>query len=782
MISSIKKIHDIGVFKKYDPRDTGLEKDFGNINFIYGLNTYGKSTLCEIFKDMSDNVTSRLEKRLTIPDGNNQCAIIGLSDGNGVIKLNNNKWDNNKVTNKIMVFDTEFVLKNVFDGAELIEDRNTKENFTDFILGDEGVKLAQDIEELKREQRDEKTKLQNLIPQSQKDEKEVQIKKYVKLSVDEKREDLIEKKKQLETDIAENNKRDSSINKIIDYKLLCEEKELKVTELNEKIKKIRDILNRSFSLSAEAIAKFQKHISEACNGNENAQQWLTQGIEIMGDVHKCPFCGQDVPKGNITETFKEYLSSEYQEYKSEIVDLLSQTTINWDVMELSKDILVLQKELKHVTELFGNEIVLYNEKIDSMYDLADLNEKDFKNQIIEYRKTVEAGINTKIELCNVSIDLEVDTIQKITVRYESVWNSLQQIIKEINTKIISVKDEVKAGMLKSKDESLKTQLSDIYAKIKRLDEENECIAWKNAFEQFEIKTRLIKEKSDELEENQKLYLDQYFEVIDSIFKRYGARKFKIERGTSNNKGFKKVFGINILFNDVLVSNHGKTRSIFSESDKRALALAIFIAKIECMPTSKKKDLILVLDDPITSFDDNRIKSVIKSIMEVASNIEQTFILAHHFMFARTLNETYGATINFYKIDRISSENNGLYNINPDEEFSVGFEKSFNKIEKFNTAESNDLSENELRIFLEEYLKLAFAKQYTDNNLNKKKFGERIDELARIGVITEDVKTKLHHYRTELNSSSHRFQNCTIEDDRNFSIELIQFVFDKVRLA
>jgi wobble nucleotide-excising tRNase len=409
-------------------------------------------------------------------------------------------------------------------------------------------------------------------------------------------------------------------------------------------------------------------------------------------------------------------------------------------------------------------------------------EKVFKNQIEEYKKIVDAGITTKFELCNVCIKLEVDTIQNITTQYKSIWSDLQQIIKEINTKIVFVQNEVKDGMLNSKDENLKTQLNDMDAKLKRLDEENECIAWKNAFEQFERKANLIKEKSDELEENQKIYLDQYFEVIDKIFKRYGARKFKIERGASNNKGFKKVFGINILFNDILITKDGKIRSVFSESDKRALALAIFMAKIECMPVSEKKDLILVLDDTITSFDDNRIKTVITSIMEVASGIEQTFIFAHHFMFARSINEKYGDEINFYKIDMISSANNGFYEINPDEEFSVGFEKAFSKIGKFNNAESNNLSENELRIFLEEYLKTIFAKQYMDNNLNNKKFGERIDELARIGVITEDVKIKLHHYRLELNSGSHTFQNCTIEDDRNFSIQLVQFVFDKVKLA
>ncbi len=70
-----------------------------------------------------------------------------------------------------MVFDTEFMINNVFNGTNLIDDRTTKENFTEFILGDKGVALAQEIEELKRKIKDEKAKLQGMVPYSQKGER-----------------------------------------------------------------------------------------------------------------------------------------------------------------------------------------------------------------------------------------------------------------------------------------------------------------------------------------------------------------------------------------------------------------------------------------------------------------------------------------------------------------------------------------------------------------------------------------------------------------------------------
>ena len=81
MIANVKKVKDVGVFKDYETKKTGLQKDFGKKNFIYGFYTYGKSTLCDIFKDVSVDVKDRIQKRLTIPNGTNQDIVINLSDG-----------------------------------------------------------------------------------------------------------------------------------------------------------------------------------------------------------------------------------------------------------------------------------------------------------------------------------------------------------------------------------------------------------------------------------------------------------------------------------------------------------------------------------------------------------------------------------------------------------------------------------------------------------------------------------------------------------------------------
>ena len=68
---------------------------------------------------------------------------------------------------------------------------------------------------------------------------------------------------------------------------------------------------------------------------------------------------------------------------------------------------------------------------------------------------------------------------------------------------------------------------------------------------------------------------------------------------------------------------------FSESDKRALALSIFWAKIDTLSDTEKINSILILDDPVTSFDEGRIDRTIRLIEAARPSFRQTIILSHY---------------------------------------------------------------------------------------------------------------------------------------------------------
>src|SRR5690606_18079003 len=74
----------------------------------------------------------------------------------------------------------------------------------------------------------------------------------------------------------------------------------------------------------------------------------------------------------------------------------------------------------------------------------------------------------------------------------------------------------------------------------------------------------------------------------------------------------------------------------SEADKRTLALAFFVARIEAEPSLSSK--IVILDDPVSSMDRNRRHQTIRRIATLATSCKQLIVLSHDAYFLRDLEE------------------------------------------------------------------------------------------------------------------------------------------------
>ena len=780
MISQIKSIKDIGVFKNYNVRDTAIQKDFGSINLIYGLNTYGKSTLTDIFKDLNDNSSVHINNRISIPGGSSPKVVLQLASGQGVITLTENGCQNNRLSGKVMVFDSEFIHDNVFDGSELIENRVTKENFTDFILGDNSVKIAKELEILKRTNREDNTKKQQVVPKSQRNNTEAKIRKYAKQTINENEEHLVEEQLRLQEEIKQKKNQQINAEYMKEYKILPSCNLNRITNFANKLRKNQQLLANSFCIDSKTISIFEDHVKKNCNGDENAEIWLEKGISYLGDGCNCPFCGQQIEDYRTINALKEYLNIQYRDYLRELLNELNSNTIDWNVFDLEAAIVSAQNYIYKASKVFGVNVLEYNSSLESLANDVLASDNGWKTKIKSLRNETNKAVESKKMLGHLRIDLDITPAIKYKEYYENTISELNSIINLINKDINSIKNETLTGELEKKLLDLEREKEAVEFKITRIDEDDDCIKWLEYDSEINRRNKTIKELSETLEREQSGYLDVYFETINELFKSYGGRRFSIEKGDVNNKGYKKVYGINIKFNNVLINERGSTGCFFSESDKRALALAIFMAKIRTMSITQRKEITVVLDDPVTSFDNNRIKTVVQSIIDSSENIAQIFILTHLVTFAEKLCVGYSDRINCYIIRHLNRNSNGLYDMNPSDEFASEFMKAFNRIQKFNNEESDELTINDLRIFMEEYLGTVFASQIYSLELGKKSFGDKINALMQCGVISADTGAKLHQYRTALNNGSHTFRHDTIEDDRTFSIDLIRFVFSKVK--
>ncbi|MGO1580118.1 MAG: AAA family ATPase [Peptoniphilaceae bacterium] len=783
MIKSIKCIKDIGVFKSYDTTKTNLDTDFTKTNLIFGRNTYGKSTLCDVFKDISDNSTLRISERMTLPDGKNQVVAVNMTEKNNNVSLSKSSWTNQYLKNKILVFDTEFIEKNVFDGPDLIENRETKENFSDFILGDEGVRLAKRLESLKRDQSRIKGLLKSEAPESYKDKDIKKIEEYVDIDVEESDEELTQlifdvDKKMEDTKIVIKNIQDiSNLEKINEIELT------KIISLINEVDVAKKILEETYSISIDLIESIEAHKHENCNGSNKSESWLEIGMSFLDDRDCCPFCGQYIEDDNFIKKYQQVFKKGYKKYRESINQKIMELNLQWNVLDLSKEIEKRLEIISEIKELTGSQFEEVENNLDQIYKSTLEIERELKQGLDNLKEKITSGLIMKKNRSSINISVDSNIMDKIERKYYEIKNQINTIIRKVNLSIDSLKsnttDESKEDLKKLEENQKKWNI-----KLQRKRESEACKRWLEIKKELDEIEREIEETNQKLEEDQNEYLNKYFEEINSLFMKYGGRKFQIKRGKSSNRGYKKTFGINIIFQGSNVSESGKISKVFSESDRRALALSIFMAKISCISKEEQKNIYLVLDDPVTSFDDNRMKIVIKSILDMNSKVKQTFILTHNFMFSRNmykiLREKDGTT--YYKIDNIiGTDSKGIFKVIPEEKFGSELDIAFNKIQMFINYKSKELNYNDLRIFLEEYLGFIFIKQYKDNNLNNKTFAECIDSLKDLEVISKEFTEEIHTFRKLLNPESHEFTCGNDEELRNIANDMLDFLFNSVKL-
>ena len=216
--------------------------------------------------------------------------------------------------------------------------------------------------------------------------------------------------------------------------------------------------------------------------------------------------------------------------------------------------------------------------------------------------------------------------------------------------------------------------------------------------------------------------------------------------------------------------------VFSESDRRALALAIFWARINLKEQAEKEKIVIILDDPMTSFDDNRITNSINLFKSVINEVSQIIILTHYPHFIKRFCEiTKDAQITTKYLE-IKQDNTTSSLVLSDRNTFImsDYERVFIKIYGFINKTQPESIKTDLRPFLENlYIPTVFAKQIRDNNVDSSSLERMIDGIF---PDNEDVKTKLHGFRNNLNPDSHLFTSNNNEDVRNLASEMLDYLF------
>ncbi|MGF2373682.1 AAA family ATPase, partial [Bacillus inaquosorum] len=171
------------------------------------------------------------------------------------------------------------------------------------------------------------------------------------------------------------------------------------------------------------------------------------------------------------------------------------------------------------------------------------------------------------------------------------------------------------------------QQSQIQISLKRVNLEPLCTSYRQKQTEVTVLEAAYKARKQQLDQSQSTYLDTYFSQINRLFRQLGSSDFEIIK-VPNNRGQQTVYDLKVKFKGEDIPAD-RINTIFSESDRRALALCIFLAKVMSLTPENKVKAILVLDDPVTSFDNERIALILNKLDEIQRTIKQIIITTHY---------------------------------------------------------------------------------------------------------------------------------------------------------
>ncbi len=611
MIKSIT-IKNIATFD-----ESGIEiPEFKKINFIYGANGSGKTTISNFIYNPEDN---------RFPD----CKL---------------EWKN-EIKLKTIVYNKEFRSRNF--------GRSTIPGV--FTLGQATKEEAELIEEKRRELKE--------LEQSgihQKQVHENQTRKIENLENDFREEvwttiyrkhknyfkeafkGVIKKKTFLERLLNEFENNDSDLKTIEDLK---ERAKTILSGHPSKLEKIPIIeysrinkIEQDQIWSKKIIGKSDVEIAKLIQ-RLNINDWVNEGKKYLQDDETCPFCQQDT----ITHDFRNQLEGYFDEsFTNETKQV---KTLNDEYLRVYENILNLLQQIENAEKTNNNS------KLD--LDKFSAHLKILSDQFIgnkEFINSKEKEPSRSIDLISTKEQLDeiaeiINTANEVIKKHNDIVNNYtterQNLVDEIWRYLIEENRIRIESFIKHKS-GLQKGIDNLLTIIKKLREEYYVLSKK--IKELTKNVTSIQPSVDEINQTLQSFGFQNFKIVPA---KIGVNQYQIQR-----------------------ENGDLAEETLSEGEITFITFLYFLqlAKGSTNESEITNDRILVIDDPISSLDSNvlfivssLLKEIIKSIRDAQGNIRQLILLTHNVYFHKEVSFNNGRVKNYNdtnywilrKIDNVS---------------------------------------------------------------------------------------------------------------------------------
>jgi len=323
-----------------------------------------------------------------------------------------------------------------------------------------------------------------------------------------------------------------------------------------------------------------------------------------------------------------------------------------------------------------------------------------------------------------------------------LWTKLKKYHQELITKWSATEKKL-----------LENMQNEVDRELARVQQAHQCKVYLWKLKEIDEATLAIKDKEETLETSQSAYLCKYFVSINGIYKNFWNRNFELIKKEWPKRWNRKTYFLSIKYKGHEISESDFPK-IMSESEKRSLAFAVFLARIQQLESDKKTDSIIILDDPVVSFDQTRIDATVSYLRaHITPNCKQLIILTHYENFMRSIQEQYKTLPSsfYYEIEK-----GGTYAPRDKKSFLRSLESIYyEKLSRFANGNTNDIDQGLPRVFMEKYIDSRFQKQLLDWWLDlSSDLKDKIDALP----IDDCKKIELQCFKNEFNDPHHNFSN------------------------
>jgi len=612
ILRRIKLIKNVGKF--YNCQSPGTE--FGRETIIYGKNGDGKSTLTAIFRSLATNNATILKGRKSFGSTDNKKIelVFENSGTNQEFIFHNQSW--NHPYNKILIFDSQFIHENVYEGESV--DENHKSNLHRVIIGATGADLVREIEEAIEKIKALEQKKKELTSEYKGSTfgNSFTIEVFINVPQDPQIDEKI-RAKEKEIDFVRQLSRPGSIN---------------IIAINTE--NLRTILGQGFK-SAHEDAELQliAHIENHWKDKGHPKTFIRDGLTLIYhpnelDESTCPFCGQSLaPVKALIECYRQYFDSAYKKFREALVQEIEIfSKINPEVIISAAEAIVSSWQ-QFLGEDYSKQI------IDSLAKL--------KIEIVKSKGMFSLECNKKIHDLNHDVEfLQLDIFIKS-------FSEFLDLVKTFNQDVqlyISSHSEKSEEILKQEIGKLRT--------IKSRHTEK-WIKYCKEYSDGEFNVGQAKTQRDQKIEALSIYAQETFTKHQTTINRFLGEMgvdFKIAnlcelRDLRRTPGIFCGYEIEFFSRDRIPLHdfEGKpsVKNCLSQGDKGALAFAFFLSTIA--HADALGDKIIVFDDPVSSFDGERKRKTVHLLLDVSSlagdRPAQLIIMTHETQFLGVLYNT-----------------------------------------------------------------------------------------------------------------------------------------------